>query len=164
MNIHQVHPNLKAFLFFILVLVCGIFSMILALYFEKIFPTNNEHKGISTYPTEALRASFGGFTGFENSPNHSGESSLSGTIVPPSTAIISLISLTGDETVKGTANENGDLLINEIKPGDYEIIISPAPESGLAQKKIDVLSIQPNISRKMGIVELQEYNLVSRQE
>ncbi len=112
--------------------------MILALYFEKIFPAKNEDKGIfKSYSTEALRASFGSFATIEISSDHILlKSSLSATLVLPSAAIISLIPLAGSKTVKGVANENGDFLINESNPGDYEIIIFLTPNSGLGQKKL----------------------------
>ncbi len=84
------------------------------------------------------------------------KSSLSGSLVPQTTASISLISLINEDMVTIEVNENGNFLIEEINPGEYEMIIIPSTKSGLTTKTVDVLSIQAGISKEIGVIELQE--------
>lgn len=161
MNIQQAHPNLKAFLFFLLVLTCGIFSMIVAFYAEKLFPdVNEEGLPLNSYPTEALRASIGGFSNLAISE----KSILRGSLVPPSTATITLISALNRDTVRAYVNDNGEFLIDEVSPGNYRMIIVPAIESGLSKKTIDAINVQSGVPINLGILEMQKMRVSSLEE
>lgn len=159
MNIQQANPSLKAFLFFLLVFISGIFSLGLALFFENVFQGVKQEKIIpmKSSSNEVLKASLGFDFISDSGPSvnaPTATSSLSGTLIPPSKAVISLISISKEDTIRTNVLEHGQFQIKEILGGDYEIVIEPSKESGLQKKTIDAVSIQSGISKNIGVLEL----------
>ena len=124
MNIQGANPNIKAFLFFILVLASGLFSMILALYFDKIFPKVLQEKEIPAnyYPSEAMKASLApDFNSFDQvqSSNTSEMSSIYGSLTPAVEAFISVKSVDNGKAFHFVVNNSGDFTLRNIAAGPY---------------------------------------------
>jgi len=157
MNIHEANPNFKNFLFLLLIMFCGIFSILIAFFLQNPSQLINEHfKKSATEGNQpsVMHASLFASPDQDDHFDIHAKCTLTGTVVPFEKVMITAIR--NQDTLVTFTNTEGQFRMDRMDAGDYQLRFEPVRLGSIKNYQIDVVNLDPGASRDLGILEIKE--------